>query len=243
MYKAWPDLRGDEVKVYSADCVTRIAFLYDQRRTNRETHIAKARGRHAARRYTFSSPYLFSLRFVELFFADHCFALVWFAGAMGCAKHGAASGCDGSEAHESDGLRHIVVDGFHAALHEIGLVPEAGAAGVAQEILPPFTMGLGARPGKKCFRIAPVLAHAGMHGKERENKVLVQQQAIRRGVDRVGDLRPEAEECLQTGEAIDAHTEIDDDEVGILRQIHGLTIDLHGHKQQTLVNHSVTLGS
>jgi len=32
------------------------------------------------------------------------------------------------------GFSHIVVDGFHSALYQVGLVPEAGASGVAQEV-------------------------------------------------------------------------------------------------------------
>ena len=49
-------------------------------------------------------------------------------GAMDSREHGAASRDDGSEFHQADGLDDIVVDGLHPALHQVGLMPEAGAA-------------------------------------------------------------------------------------------------------------------
>src|SRR5262249_28467108 len=46
----------------------------------------------------------------------------------------AARGAQRREAHESGLHPHVVVDCLHAAAHEVGLVPEARAAGAAQEI-------------------------------------------------------------------------------------------------------------
>jgi hypothetical protein len=40
----------------------------------------------------------------------------------------------------------IVIDGVGAAVHEVRLVPESGAAGVLQELLPPPPMRLGTSP-------------------------------------------------------------------------------------------------
>jgi len=48
-------------------------------------------------------------------------------------------------------------------------------------------------------------------------------------VDRARFIWAEAGECLHAGEAIDAHTEIDDDEIGVWREVDGLAVDLHGH--------------
>ena len=149
---------------------------------------------------------------------------------MSGAEHSSASRRYRRKAHETYWIRYIVVDGFHAALHEIGFVPEACAAGVTQEFFPPFAMRGGASPSKKRLRIAPILAHACVHGKQGEEKVLVEQEAIRCGGDRAGDFGAETEERLETRQPIDAHAEVDDDEVGVLRKIDGLTIDLGGHK-------------
>ena len=52
------------------------------------------------------------------------------------------------QAHEADGLGDIVVNG-HASAHEVGLVQEAGAAGVTEEVLPPGSVRLGDRPGEQ----------------------------------------------------------------------------------------------
>jgi len=46
----------------------------------------------------------------------------------------------------------------------------------------------------------------------------VQEESVRCGGDGVGDPWSESEERLQAGQAIDAHAEVDDDEIGILRE-------------------------
>src|ERR1700683_47550 len=42
--------------------------------------------------------------------------------------------------HESNGAGNIVVNRFHAALHQIRLMPESRAAGIAKKVLPPHPM-------------------------------------------------------------------------------------------------------
>ena len=54
--------------------------------------------------------------------------------AENIAPRAAAAGANRANA---DRARPIVVDRLHAALHEVRLVPEAGAAGVLDEVLPP----------------------------------------------------------------------------------------------------------
>src|SRR5579862_1486846 len=82
------------------------------------------------------------------------------AGAGIGGEHGAAGGDYGGEGGEADGDAHVIIDGLDATLAEIGFVPEAGAAGIAQEVFPPLAVGVGAGPGHQGIEIAPVLADA-----------------------------------------------------------------------------------
>src|SRR5262245_15650880 len=91
-------------------------------------------------------------------------------GTGGGAEHGAAGGDKRSKRCEAERLGQVVVDGFHVAVAVVGFVPEASAAGVFQEILPPLAVRIGASPLHKGVGVAPVLAHAQMHGKKREKQ-------------------------------------------------------------------------
>src|ERR1700761_8411471 len=119
---------------------------------------------------------------------------------MGSAEHSSSSRYYRCKGHETYGLSYIVVDSFHPALHEISFMPEACATGVTQKFFPPFAMRGGTSPGKKRLRVAPVLTHACVHGKEREEKIFVEQQTIRRNDDGVRDLGAKAEERLETSQ-------------------------------------------
>ena len=141
-------------------------------------------------------------------------------------EHRAARRNNRGEAHESDWLLYVVVDGFHAAGQQVSFMPEAGAAGILEERFPPVTMRLRARPGQKRFHIAPVLANADVRGKHGEKKEFVHKKAIRVVGGRFRDLRAEAEEGFQPGEPVHAHPKINDDEIGIARKVDGAAIRL-----------------
>src|SRR5579872_4120083 len=79
------------------------------------------------------------------------------------ARHGSRS-----KAQKAGVANHVVVYGLHAAALEVGLVPEARAARIAQELSPPAAVGLGARPGFERIEIAPVLAHSEVGREQRE---------------------------------------------------------------------------
>src|SRR5439155_17379609 len=113
---------------------------------------------------------------------------------------------------------------------EIRFVPEAGAAGVFEEVLPPNAMRFGAGPLHEGVEIAPVLAHAEMHGKKRVKEIFVAQEAFGFGGGGLGDLRAEAEKSLDAGNAVDAHAEVDDYEVGIGGEVYGATVYFGWHE-------------
>jgi len=152
------------------------------------------------------------------------------AGAGGCAEHGAAGGNERSEGAEAQRLRDVVVDGFHAAVAVIGFVPEASAAGILQEFLPPFAVRVGARPFHEGVNVAPVLAHADVHGKEGIEQVLVAEEAVGPGRGGVRDLRAEADESFDPVQAIDTHAEINDNEVGVSGEIDRSAVNFRGHR-------------
>ena len=60
----------------------------------------------------------------------------------------------------------VVISGFQTSAHEIGLVPEASATGIAQELLPPAAMRFGASPTFHGLEILPIPAHSHMKGKQ-----------------------------------------------------------------------------
>src|SRR5699024_990596 len=81
-------------------------------------------------------------------------------GALAGGEHGTTRTALRRKLQETDILRHIDVNRFHAAAHAIGLVPETRAARIAQELPPPVAVRLGARPGFQRVEILPLLAHA-----------------------------------------------------------------------------------
>lgn len=52
----------------------------------------------------------------------------------------------GRTLQESDGSRHVVVDGLESAATEVGLVPEAGSSCIPEVLIPPHPMRLRAGP-------------------------------------------------------------------------------------------------
>ena len=54
-----------------------------------------------------------------------------------------------------------------------------------------------------------------MGRKQGKHEVFVEKQAVRPRFNRLRNLRAKPEKCLQPGEGIDSHAEIDDHKVGI----------------------------
>ena len=148
---------------------------------------------------------------------------------MSGGEHAASGGDDGGKAHEADFGSDVVVDGFHAATHGVGFVPESGASGVAEEVLPPLAVRIGASPGEERVHIAPVLADSGMRGEERKDEVLVSEEAFGLIGGGFGDFGAESDEGFEAGEAVDAHAEVDHDQVGVLGEVDGEAVDAGGH--------------
>ena len=69
------------------------------------------------------------------------------SGALKGGEAGAAGWGGWGEAEEADGFEDVVVDGFHASADAVGLVPEAGAAGIFEEFCPPGAVRFGAGEG------------------------------------------------------------------------------------------------
>src|SRR4051812_31619279 len=151
-------------------------------------------------------------------------------GTASSREHRAARGRRRGEREKSSRLDHIVVDGFHAAAHEVRFVPEAGPARVSEKLAPPFAMRVGPRPSLQRIEVAPVLAHAGVRWKHRKQKILVKQQAIRPCLDGIRNPGTKAEYSFQPVHAVDAHPEIDDDEIRIPREIYRASIDPTRHE-------------
>ena len=144
---------------------------------------------------------------------------------MGGGEHGSAGGDYWGEGHEADFWGDVVVDGFHASAHGVGFVPEAGASCVAEEVPPPEAVWVGAGPFEERIHVAPVLAHAGVHGEKGEYEIFVAEEAVGLGGDGAGDFGAESNEGFEAGDAVDAHTEVDDDQVGILGEVDGVAVD------------------
>src|SRR5579872_198617 len=151
------------------------------------------------------------------------------------AEHWASCSHHRRKAHESDPRSNVVIDGLHSSAMEVGFVPEACASRILQELLPPLPMGIGTRPLHQRIQIAPVLAHAGMHGEQRKKKILVAQEAI--GLRLYGGryLRPESKQGLDSVESIHSHSKVNHDQVGIFREIDGLTFHSRRHIYTSLV--------
>src|SRR5688572_14702314 len=82
---------------------------------------------------------------------------------------------------------HVVVHRLHAAAHEVRLVPEAGAAGIAEKTLPPVAVRLRPRPTLERIEVAPVLTHSRVRWEQRPEEILVKQEAVRLLADGVLD--------------------------------------------------------
>jgi hypothetical protein len=78
------------------------------------------------------------------------------------------------EGLETYRLRQVVVDGFDAALHEVGFVPETSALRALEIIFPPFTVGLGARPPFHRLEVSPIPAHSDVHREQAINDVVLE---------------------------------------------------------------------
>src|SRR5262249_42509846 len=131
------------------------------------------------------------------------------------------------ESRKSDRFRYVVVNRLHAAAHKVGFVPKAGASGVAQKLLPPQHVRLGARPTLERVKIAPVLAHARVQRKKGIDDVLVQQQALGLLSHGVRNARPKPQDGLDSCKRVDPHSQIDHDQIGIAAKIDSSAIDSH----------------
>src|SRR6516165_8405640 len=69
---------------------------------------------------------------------------------------------------------------------------------------------------------------------EGEQEVLVKQQSIRTGSDRRRDLGSESEEGFESGEGVDAHSQVNDGEAGVRGQVHGLALGALRHLKSPL---------
>src|SRR4051812_29112830 len=79
--------------------------------------------------------------------------------AVARREHGTTRRTLRREPEETDIDRHVAVHRFHSPTHEVGFVPEAGAARITLKLLPPDTVRLGTRPALECIEVAPVLPH------------------------------------------------------------------------------------
>ena len=98
-------------------------------------------------------------------------------------------------------------------------MPEAGAAPVSQELLPPLPVRQGPSPPLEGVEVTPVLTHSRMRREQREQQVLVQQQAVGLLFDRLADFRTERGEGPHVPRRVDPHPQVDHHEVGIGRQV------------------------
>ena len=114
-------------------------------------------------------------------------------------------------------------------------MPEPGAAAVPQELLPPDAVWFGARPGLERRKIAPVLPHAEVP--QGEQDVLMKEQAVRACLDGRRDPRAESHHRLEPGKGIDAHPQVDHDQVRILRKVYGLTVRPRRHSALLLASY------
>ena len=130
-----------------------------------------------------------SSRLSSVSYFDISGQLIASSGALQGAESGAAGVDIGGETEEADGFGDIVVNGFHAAAHAVGLVPESGAAGVFHELGPPGAMRFGAGEGEEAWHVTPILAHADHGREEGVEDALVEEQAVGLGGDAGFDLR------------------------------------------------------
>src|SRR5690606_4120644 len=93
-------------------------------------------------------------------------------------KHRPARGHFGCKTPQPETLRHVYIHRFHAILPEISLMPETGPARVLEKRLPPLAMWFGTRPSFQAGIVSPVLTHADMQGKQRQQHVFMGKKAI-----------------------------------------------------------------
>ena len=98
-------------------------------------------------------------------------------------EHATSSRVDGSKPQKPDVLDHVVVDRFHASVHEVGFVPEARSARVPEELPPPCAVRFRARPGFERIEVTPLLGASRHAAAGAKQQGLVQQQPIGPGVD------------------------------------------------------------
>ena len=96
-------------------------------------------------------------------------------------------------------------------------MPETSASGVAEELLPPDFVWLGAGPLFQRSEIAPIVPHA--HVAQRIEETLVQQQPVGTLIHRVRDLRSEAKEGADAGQRVHAHSQVDHDQIRISGEV------------------------
>ncbi len=140
----------------------------------------------------------------------------------------------GREPQEFEIAYHVVVDRFRPSVHEIGLVPETGRSRTLQKPLPPLTVRIGPCPPFLRGKVSPVLAHSDVRRGEGPQQVFVQQQSVGLSLDRLRDVRAEAEQGFESGQPADPHPQVNHDEVRIGGQIDGAPIDARGHARSSL---------
>ena len=121
----------------------------------------------------------------------------------------------------------IVIYCFHTAANEIRFVPESRSPGVAQKLLPPQTVRLRSRPTLQIFETPPVLAHSRMHGKNGIDDRLMKQKAFRFSRDRFRYLGTKTNGRFESKEKIDAHPQINHDQIGVPSQVYCPALYLH----------------
>src|SRR5208337_706866 len=112
-------------------------------------------------------------------------------------KHAAARRHRWCEFHEPQWIGKVIVYCLHAAAHEVSLVPKAGAARVAQEVLPPLLMGQRASPSLDRFEVPPILAHPGVWRQQGKDEVLMEEKTVRFQIDRFPDHRSQCQQGSQ----------------------------------------------
>ena len=70
---------------------------------------------------------------------------------------------------------------------------------------------------------------SGMHREQGKNEILVAQEPVRLRLYGGRYLRSKSEQGLESSNAIHSHAQVNHDQVGILREINGLTFDPRRH--------------
>src|SRR5580692_5091409 len=172
--------------------------------------------------------------FVQILFRQYWRSRRLHSGTRSCSEHWATRGHHGCEIHKSDFWNDIVINSFHAAAEQVSFVPETDSTRILQKLLPPFPVRIRARPTHQGLLIAPVLAYADMHREKGKDKIFVEEQSVGMSGSRGRDLRSESKQRLDSGNAIYAHAEVDDNQVGITRKINRSSLDAGRHKRKSI---------